>query len=175
MIRNPSRRAFTLVEVLCVVAILGIASAVVVPHMLTASTLGIQAAARTVIADVLFAQNEAIVQQRPRYVHFDFDNDRYWLEDENHDPIQLDWRVSGDSFIDFREDDRFAGVTLAKVEVSGGTTTFLEDGGELVLAFDELGSPNSSAEIGLIAGEQRFHVSVAQFTGRVKVKQVQTP
>lgn len=171
-------RAYTLIEVLVVVSILGLASAVVVPHMLTASTLGIQAAARTVIADLLFAQNEAIVQQRPRYVRFDFIEDRYWLEDENNNPIQLNWRVgggvdtdggSGTVFIDFRNDERFTGVRLARV-VDG---VFQDDGAELVLKYDELGSPDAAAEIGLVANGQKFQISVAAFTGRVKVARVE--
>ena len=67
-------RGFTLVEVLIVVVIIGIVGAIVVPQILTAGTLGVQAAARMVIADLQFAQNDAIARQAPRRVVFEGGN-----------------------------------------------------------------------------------------------------
>lgn len=170
--RKPA--GYTLIEVLIVVTIIGVAGAVVVPHMLDASTLGIQAAARTVIADLLYGQNEAVVQQRPRRVVFDTDAERYWLEDEEGQAIALNWRVGGENFVDFNADERFRGVLLAKVTVdAGGNATFVDDGGTLTFEFDELGAPSQGGHVGVIAGEQRFRISVADFTGRVTVRQEQ--
>ena len=56
-------RGFTLVEMLIVVVIVGIAGAIVVPHMLWGSQFGLQAATRMVIADLVYAQNEAVAHQ----------------------------------------------------------------------------------------------------------------
>lgn len=168
------RRAFTLVEVLIVVTIIGIAGAIVVPHMLSASTLGIQAGARMVIADLLYAQNEAIVQQKPRSLTVDTSSEIYWLADENGNKLSLTWRTAGATdLVDFANDDRFRGVTLAKVTESDGDYTFVEDDGTVTFTFDELGAPANGGHIGLIAGEQRFVVSVAAFTGRVTVKAIE--
>lgn len=177
MIRLRSRRGYTLIEVLIVVVVIGIASAVVVPGLIRASTLGIQAAARTAIADVLYAQNEAVVQQRPFTVYVDTDAERYWMEtdadgDGVDEPVSLQWRVGGDSFIDFARDERFEGVSLARVELdASGNPTFTEDGGVVTIRFDELGSPDSRAQFGLLSDKQRFVIAVAEFTGRVTVQQ----
>lgn len=176
-LKTRACRAYTLVEVLIVVTVIGIASAVVVPHMLDASTLGIQAAARSVMADVIYAQNEAVVQQTRRRVVVDTTAERYWLVDpaDPTQPLELDWRVGGgESFIDFLTDERFRGVTLAKVTGGPGSYTFIEDDGQVVFEFDELGSPiqGGGQSVGLVADDQRFVITVAEFTGRVTVAPV---
>lgn len=169
--RAAARPAYTLVEVLIVVTIIGIAGAIVVPHMLRASTLGIQAGARMLIADLLYAQNEAVVQQKTRGVTIDTDNERYWLTDENGDKLKLAWRT-GDGVVDFIKDSRFRGITLAKAAGADGSFTFTQDDGLIKIEFDELGTPSAGGHIGLIAGAQRLVVSVADFTGRVTVTSV---
>jgi prepilin-type N-terminal cleavage/methylation domain-containing protein len=167
-------RGYTLIEVLIVVSIIGIASAVVVPQMLAGSSLGIQAAARTLIADLLYAQNEAVVQQRGTRVVIDTSADRYWLQWDDGTPLELNWRVGGPNSIDFRTDSRFRDVRLARVTLDGSTPTFINEGGQIVIEFDELGAPvqGGGSSIGLISARQRFYVRVAPFTGRVTVHNV---
>ena len=67
--RNPSR-GFTLVEILVVVVILGIAAAVIVPQMGTRDDLKAAAAARMLMADLIYAQNRAISTQTRHYLTF---------------------------------------------------------------------------------------------------------
>ena len=50
------RRAYTIVELVIVVAILGIAGMLLVPNLIDRDTFAIQAAVRTVISDIVFAQ-----------------------------------------------------------------------------------------------------------------------
>src|SRR5687768_7200473 len=76
------RRGFTLVEILMVVVILGIASAVIVPQIGTRSDLKARAAARMVVADLIYAQNMAIATQKWHYVQFDTTNNRYTVYDD---------------------------------------------------------------------------------------------
>ena len=73
------------------VAILGIAGAIVVPSMLKGGTLGVQAAARTVVADLMYAQNDAIAQQSPRRVVFDTTTQSYRLTDAQGDTLHASW------------------------------------------------------------------------------------
>jgi prepilin-type N-terminal cleavage/methylation domain-containing protein len=65
-----SHRAFTLVEVMTVIVILGIAAACIVPQIGTRNDLDAAAAARSVMADLLYAQNRAIATQQQNFVEF---------------------------------------------------------------------------------------------------------
>ncbi|MEM8783527.1 MAG: prepilin-type N-terminal cleavage/methylation domain-containing protein [Planctomycetota bacterium] len=168
--RDASRRGYTLVEVLVVVVILGIASAVVVPQLLAAGTLGIQAAARLVVADVLFAQNEAIAAQENREVVFDVADNAYRLQrfdpDTGLDEVLTQGWKNGqvnNYAVDFDDDERFDGITIESVQVGGADATRLE--------FDDLGSPLLADEMQIVIAfqEQTLTVSVQPFTGRVTV------
>jgi prepilin-type N-terminal cleavage/methylation domain-containing protein len=64
------RNGFTLVEILVVVVILGIAAAMIIPKMSAASDLHAAAAARVLISDLTYAQNCAITTQKTHYVKF---------------------------------------------------------------------------------------------------------
>ena len=164
-----------------VVTILGIASAVVVPQLMAAGTLGIQAAARLIVADLLFAQNEAIAAQEPRFIVFDPANESYQLMRTNpatgtDEVLTMGW-VNGQAnnyVVDFTDDDRFAGITIETVRMGSTDVTGLE--------FDDLGSPALardasggwvafSDEVAIVVRfrQQTLTVRVQPFTGRVTV------
>ena len=69
-IRAGSARAFTLIEVLMVVLIMGIAAAVVIPNAINTSDLQAVSAARMVATDLQYAQDTAITTQTPVTVTF---------------------------------------------------------------------------------------------------------
>lgn len=58
------RRAFTLVEILTVVLILGIAASIIIPQLGNRDDLKLRAAARTLVADLMYAQNLSIATQK---------------------------------------------------------------------------------------------------------------
>ena len=164
MTHNPTRcrAGYTLIEVLIVVTILGIVSAVVVPQMLAAGTLGVQAAARIIVADILFAQNDAIAQQRVRKVVFDPDNERYSLTDENDAVLSVNWKngSANNYVVDFTADERFQGVVIVSADFGGSST----------LEFDALGGPTNGGTVEIEFQGKRYRVTVASFTGRVTVQ-----
>ena len=65
-----SNSAFTFVEVLIVVIILGIAASLIIPQFGTRDDLQTTAAARLVMGDLMYAQNRAIATQKKHYVEF---------------------------------------------------------------------------------------------------------
>lgn len=159
-------RAFTLIEVLIVVAIIGIAGAIVVPQMLQVGTMQIQAAARMVIADIIYAQGEAATQGATRRVVFDVANNRYTLTDGNGTALQSSWRMGNTTdssfMVSFNQDSRFRGCTLTTAGFNGSAT----------LEFDALGAPIDGGTVEITAAGQTFRITVAPFTGRVTVAPV---
>src|SRR5579872_1651697 len=67
---SPRRRGFTLIEILMVVVILGIASAIILPQLASRDDLRCAAAARALMADLLYAQSRAIARGQMQYVQF---------------------------------------------------------------------------------------------------------
>ncbi len=166
-----SRLAYTLIEVLVVVTIIGIASAIVVPHMLRSGTLGVQAAARIIVADLMFAQNEAIAAQAARRVYFDVANNQYRIAAYDvgtgtWETIHVNWMSGGGGnyVIDFDADTRFQGVELV--------STSFDLGGDPALEFDDLGAPSQGGNVVVRFENTRYRISVAAFTGRVTVEEI---
>ena len=159
-------KAFTLVEVLAVVVIIGLAGAIVVPSLLRRGTLEVQAAGRMMISDILIAQNEAIAMQAPRQVMFEPAQNRYRLTDVGGNTLNTNWKSGGDTvenyIIDYDTDTRFAGVTL-EAPAFGGPPP------DTFLRFDALGAPQSGGTVDLVSGDFRYRITVAPFTGRVTI------
>jgi prepilin-type N-terminal cleavage/methylation domain-containing protein len=80
--QKPNHRArggFTLIEILCVVFIFSIAAAIVIAGIGSQGDLQAQSAAREVMADLLYAQNQAIATQQNVYVYFNTAGKTYYL------------------------------------------------------------------------------------------------
>lgn len=163
-------RAFTLVEVLVVVVIMGIAGAVVVPSLMRTSTFGVQAAARMSISDIIIAQNDGIAAQASRSIIFEPAQNRYRLVvTATGAPLKLKLRAGGnaaDYIIDFDTDDRFAGVSIQNANFPPGLLPLPP---LPTLTFDALGSPSNGGTFDLVAPDASYRVTVAPFTGRVTI------
>ena len=157
------QRAFTLIEVLITVTIIGIAAAVVVPRMLEAGTLTTQGAARMVVADLLVAQNDAVAQQDARRVVFDTVNNRYSVTDDAGTVITAKWEGSGaNNYIrQFGLGSRFETVALSNVTFAGN-----------LIEYDALGAPSSGGSVDVVSNGTAYRVTVAALTGRVTVNAI---
>ena len=144
LVRRSECRGFTLIEILCVVVILGIASALILPQLSTRADLKAASAARVVMADLMFAQNRAISRQTPQYVVFDVASKKYSLQDGtplatlthpvNLTPYEVTFGMGGTNGL---ED-----ITLTSANFDSLAT----------LAFDEMGAPYSYDPVnGLVA------------------------
>src|SRR5438067_9722696 len=80
-------RAFTLIEMLAVIVIMGIAAGIVIPQIGSRDDLRTASAAREVMADLIYAQNRAISTQLKHYVHFD--GNTYTLYTRTDDSLEL--------------------------------------------------------------------------------------
>jgi prepilin-type N-terminal cleavage/methylation domain-containing protein len=176
---RPTRRhrsAFTLVEILCVVVILGIASAIIIPQLGSRDDLRAAAAARTIMADLIYAQNTAIAQQRRHFVQFvgqqytvlSRANDSSPLVTVTHPVTKNSYTVTFGTAINGTEN-----VTL-------GTPDF--GGGSAILGYDDLGAPFaydagtntstplvSAGNITVTCGSTTLTIAVEPYTGETVV------
>jgi prepilin-type N-terminal cleavage/methylation domain-containing protein len=179
--RTP-RAAFTLIEILSVVIILGIASAVIIPQIGSRGDLEAASAARVIMSDMLYAQNLAIsTQGNPTQqtsnpipyviVSFDTINQQYGVyyynstahqltlltHPVNHDNYQMTFGSSGVNSI--------ASVTLTSASFAG----------QPAIAFDSTGVPYSfnsgSATAASLTGSGTVVVGSGNYSSTVTVEQ----
>ena len=139
---------YTLVEMMVVMAILGISAAMLVPQLVNSDTFSVQSATRAIISDLTFAQNDAWASQQIRRFQFlrnaAGDIRGYAIlaptsdYDEPFDPETAMYLPhpslvgSGGAFkVDFDEDARFSDVVIEMASFDGRDW----------IAFDWLGGP----------------------------------
>src|SRR5947209_213404 len=137
--RSIARRAFTLVEILCVVVILGITSAIIVPALGQRNDQVVAAAARVVMADLMYAQNQAIVTQSLQYVNVDVTHQQYALQTSKPTITPVVYVQNPTTVGNY--------VTLfassSNPQLKQATIQSVNADGLSCLAFDELGGPYS--------------------------------
>lgn len=160
------RRAYTLVELLVVVAILGLAASVVGPAMGGVGVLRVQAAVRTIVADITEAQSDALASQRGRAIVFHPDENRW-------DVVEVNGAVL-DPVLDLIRSGAIRGADFGDSKLVSA-----DFDGDAVLIFDEMGAPvttpggdtpGANGVIKVTGSAQEFTITVEAYTGRVSVK-----
>ncbi|CAG0974479.1 hypothetical protein PHYC_01429 [Phycisphaerales bacterium] len=163
---RSTSRAYTLVEMLVVVTVLGIAGALIVPSFASTDVLRVQGAVRTLVADITEAQSDAIAFQRGRALVFYPDEHRYIMAEVNGATIDTELDRLGERRLNL---DIFGFTQITGI-------TFQDN----ILVYDELGGPVTAPESGVAAPEswldltgsnQTFRVRVEAYTGRVTIEQ----
>ncbi len=170
-------RGYTLVEVLVVVTILGVAGMMVVPTLGQTDVLRVQGAVRAVVADMTFAQADALAYQEQRAVVFDLNENAYTLVavfDGAVDPAAnalFDPRGPGQQYIVDLDDPVFGNAQIGEADFDG----------DAILIFDELGGPvispgsdvpGSTGSVDIIGSSSRLRITVEAFTGHITVAEL---
>ena len=160
-------RAFTLIEVLMVVAILVIAGIAAMPFISSAGDVAVQAAADVLAADLEYAKSMAMSRGQSYSVVFDIDAETYSIvRDANDTVIDHPIKKGFPYTVDFANDSRFAQVDIESVDFDSSTTPEIE--------FDYLGSPHETGEtddlanpgvVTLTRGSMTWTVSIEPVTG----------
>lgn len=185
-------RAFTLIELLIVVVVLGIAGALVIPSMTQTGALRVQGAVRTVVADLVFVQSDALAYQSRRVVWFgrvaqrDTDTgawtyvpgNGYVVAEVNGAAVDLATDVMPDPSDTNRpfsrdfDDGQFGDAVIGNINFNDGA----------LLIFDELGGPVAEldgdepgvgGQLEISGSGSVFEIDVAAYTGRVTVTRVE--
>ena len=178
--RRFMKPAFTLVEILVVVVILGIAAAVIVPAMGTRDDQKAKSAARLLMADLIYAQNRAFSTQQKHYVIFNTTSPQNYRLVTSITPLtDIEHPITHDKPYTVRFG---AGGTSGLEGVSLGAINFE---GKTILAFDELGVPyyydgatNSTTALStsggnfvdIVCGSFTMKVLVEPFTGELLIQ-----
>lgn len=170
------RGGYTLLELMVVLVLMGIAAALVIPNVRGSENIRIQTAVRAIASDIMYAQSDALAYQARRAVVFDPASNDYWIAEVSSDELDFDtdamYKIDG-------PDQRF----LVDVDItSGGAAQIVSadfDGDE-VLIFDELGGPvaaldsdGPSAGGNIVVGGDdgtAYQLAVEPYTGRVTVQ-----
>lgn len=181
------RRAFTLIEVLIVVVLLGLAAVLVIPSMTQTGVLRIQAAVRTLVADITFVQGDALAYQTRRAIWFGKvpvrDPDGGWTFADGNGYTVCEVRGAEiDLATDFLPDPeaptRPLGRDFDRGDFGGATLTAVDFNGADLLIFDELGGPVAELDgpdpgvggsLRINGSGAKFVLSVEAYTGRVTV------
>jgi prepilin-type N-terminal cleavage/methylation domain-containing protein len=173
--RRGVNRGFTLVEILMVVVILGIAAAAVVPQLSSRDDLKAAAAARVLMADLIYAQNRAISVQQTHFVAFDVAAKKYSVLTAWNPQVFVTHPINKTNYV-----TSFS--TAATGPMKEMTLTSADFDAKAGLAFDSLGSPYSVAtdgttaplvaagQVKVTAGSHTLTVTVEPYTGEINVQ-----
>ncbi len=174
MHRSNKCRGFTLVEILCVVVILGIAAGIIIPQLGMRHDLKAAAAARMLISDLMYAQNLAISKQRKHYIQFVDQQYTLMSRDSDSDPLSaISHPVTKNTYT--------VGMGSATPGLDGVSLAGWEFGGPSIIGFDDLGSPfaydgtdvlplNDPAKITIQSGDVSLVVSIEPYTGEASAE-----
>ena len=160
---HPRRSGFTLIEILMVVVILGIASAVILPEMSSRDDQRCASAARTLMADLLYAQNRSIAYQTRHYVQFNIATNTWQvMVDSGGSPGSVITNpISGMPYANTVGTGALSKVSLNSVNFDGNTT----------ISFDQMGVPYSwsaaGGNVAMISGSIVFKAGTNQMTVQV--------
>ncbi|MBL8761699.1 MAG: type II secretion system protein [Phycisphaerae bacterium] len=163
--RRRTARAYTLIELLIVILVLGIAAALIVPSMGGTGSLRVQAAVRTIVADLTETQSDALAFQKGRAIVFDPDTNSYSMVDVNGAELDVENDLIRRTVIQGAE---FGDARIASVDCDDDTT----------LVFDEMGSPvqepmgsdpAANGKIVVQGSGQEFTITIEAYTGRITV------
>lgn len=169
--------AFTLLEVLAVIVILGIAGALVIPAMGETGILKVQAAVRTIVSDITFMQSEAVGFQERRAIIFDVPTSSYRLVEVPGDVVD----PANNTVYDPTRPGGLYVVDFLGAKFGDSRLTSADFGGSNVLIFDAMGGPVADASgntpgaggtIKVTGSGSIFTITVDAFTGRTSVASV---
>jgi len=167
-VARPHPAAFTLIELVAVIVILAVLSALAVPASLTFTSGRHAAAMRTVARDLAYARARAIASGSPVWVSFSVQHNAYSLLAEN--PAAPGF--AGARALTDPASGSPMSVRLGTAELAGTSLLAASFAGSSALGFDRLGRPLATtgallASDGVVTLSGSRQVTVLVPTGRI--------
>jgi type II secretion system protein H len=162
---------FSLIEMLIVVAILGIAAAMVAPALGQRETVQLRQAARLLAGDLGYARSASVSNAvHPRLVVFEADRDRYYIASQSNSDQPITHPGTGEAYaVTFGQGraSKLEGVTIQQ--------TYLGQDRDGKLGFGIYGSTDQgeTAVIVLACGDHTVDVEVAPSTGEATIGDIE--
>ena len=193
MLNNRARwarpRSYTLIELIMVMAVLALAAALLVPNIVGSDTMRAQAAVRLLIADLSFAQSDALANQEFRRVVFYRDGSGYCilevaggettpadLDDPGVNYVYDPLGHIGRYIVDYTLDKRFEGVWISAATIDG---VDLEDRPEITydmmggtVLSNSLSLPGIGGSVTLSYKDSSYQIDISPFTGKLTVTEL---
>lgn len=174
--RRSGRGAMTLVELLVVIVILGIAASMVIPAMGSTGVLKVQGALRTIVSDITFAQADAIAMQQGRAVMFDTTNNEYRLVQVvggtvNTANTLYDPSKNNDAYVVSLGASDFGGAVISAAAFDSGANLIFDDMGMPVVSATS-NTPSTGGKITVTSPDSVYDIVVDGYTGRITVRRV---
>ena len=194
MLNNRPRcvrpRSYTLIELIMVMAVLALAAALLVPNFIGSDSMKLQAAVRLFIADLSFAQSDALANQEFRRVVFYDDGSGYCIivvGEAEPTPADLDdpgvnyvydpLGTMGRYIVDYTVDDRFEGVSISAADIDN--ILVIEDRPEITydmmggtVLSNSLSLPGNGGSVTLSYKDSSYQIDIAPFTGKLTVTEL---
>ncbi len=169
--RLPTRRAFTLIEILCVVVIVGLAAGIIIPQIATRDDLRCASAARQLMGDLLYAQSRSIAMGKMHYVQFNKTTGTYQVLDNMSPADVITNPLSQQAYT----------ITVGTGALSNVSINSASFDGNPTVAFDAMGIPYTwdatngpvalnSGSVVFKAGKNQKTVTVSPYSGQIKVQ-----
>jgi type II secretory pathway pseudopilin PulG len=147
-------------EIMVTIVIIGISAAIVIPSISDTTDTQVVASARTIAADLQYAQNLAITTQANVYVVFNNSGKSYSLSNNaNASPPVISPITSMNYTVAFGPNNGFSGLGSLTANFGGAATMY----------FDLLGAPHGAGTVQVVAGPHVYVVTVAPATGKISV------
>ena len=154
---RKGRYAFTLIEIIVVLVILAVAATIIVPYATSTTSFQASGAARLIMSDLEYAQNQAITTQTPVSVTFSVSGNSYTVSNASGPLIHP---ITKQTYVfDFDTSSGFKNVSVSSADFGGAS----------VVTFDALGAPDNDGAVVVVAGPHTYTVTVAPVSGRVTV------
>ena len=168
---GSSPQAFTLIEVLVVVVILGIAAVITVPMIADTADLQATSAARQIVSTLLFTQTACITKQETYQMVFDSVTDSYSVQDAGGNVID-DPVIAGKQMqLSYPDSSDLSHVTLNSADFNGTDRIWFNRLGEPYAGNPAGNNPMTSGTIVVQSGDKQITVTVEPVTGRVTLSE----